>query len=145
MITVKDTPRATVRVSFDGRVTKAFHGPKAKERFENEVKILRHLGRKRCPFVPRLLNSDSKTLTIITTNCGSRVTHLDEERCREIFGQLEEFGVRHDDPDLRNVTYRQTDGCFCLIDFEFATLLEKPALHDEQEGDGTDDGRRHVH
>jgi hypothetical protein len=24
---------------------------------------------------------------------------------------------------MRNVTYRQTDGRFCLVDFEFATLL----------------------
>jgi hypothetical protein len=24
---------------------------------------------------------------------------------------------------MRNVTYRQSDGRFCLIDFEFATLL----------------------
>jgi len=132
MITIKDTLRATVRVSFDGTVSKAFHGPKARERFENEVKILQHLGRKNCPFVPRLLDSNSETLTIITTNCGSRVTHLDEERCRELFAQLEEFGVRHDDPDIRNVTYRQKDGRFCLIDFELATLLKKPIFHDKQ-------------
>jgi hypothetical protein len=31
--------------------------------------------------------------------------------------------VRHDDPDVRNVTYRFSDGRFCVIDFEFATLL----------------------
>jgi len=24
---------------------------------------------------------------------------------------------------MRNVTYRQSDGRFCLIDFEFATIL----------------------
>jgi len=31
--------------------------------------------------------------------------------------------VRHDDPDMRNVTYRAADGRFCVIDFEFATIL----------------------
>ena len=31
--------------------------------------------------------------------------------------------MRHDDPEMRNVTYRQSDGRFCLIDFEFATIL----------------------
>jgi hypothetical protein len=36
---------------------------------------------------------------------------------------LEKFGVRHDDPDVRNVTYRQSDGRFCLIDFELASIL----------------------
>jgi hypothetical protein len=31
--------------------------------------------------------------------------------------------VRHDDPEMRNVTYRFSDGRFCVIDFEFAELL----------------------
>jgi len=44
---------------------------------------------------------------------------------KELFEELENYGVRHDDPDKRNVTYRQKDGRFCLIDFEFATILEK--------------------
>jgi hypothetical protein len=62
-------------------------------------------------------------LQIITTNCGSRVQHLDEARTKELFAELEPFGVRHDDADMRNVTYRRSDGRFCLIDFEFATIL----------------------
>lgn len=127
MITVKDTQRATVRVSFDGQVIKQFHGPNARERFENEVFVLRHLASQGCSFVPQLLKTDSGTLTMVTTHCGSRVDHLDPERCQELFAQLEEYGVRHDDADIRNVTYRQQDGCFCLIDFEFATLLD-PSL-----------------
>ncbi len=124
MITVKDTQRATVRVSFDGQVIKQFHGPNAKERFENEVKILRYLESRNCPFVPLLIRNDPDSLTMVTTNCGARVDRLDEERCQELFATLEEYGVRHDDPDIRNVTYRQQDGNFCLIDFEFASLLD---------------------
>jgi hypothetical protein len=48
-----------------------------------------------------------------------------------LFAELETYGVRHDDPDLRNVTYRQSDGRFCVIDFEFASLLPeaKPGTH----------------
>ncbi len=125
MITVKDTQRATVRVSFDGQVIKQFHGPNARHRFENEVMILRHLESRGCDFVPKLLKADRKTLTMVTTSCGSRVDHLDEERCRELFEELEEYGVRHDDAEVRNVTYRQQDGRFCLIDFEFASLLDQ--------------------
>jgi hypothetical protein len=60
---------------------------------------------------------------MVTTNCGTRVDHLDEKRAREIFDELLPFGVRHDDAEVRNVTYRQSDGRFCLIDFEFATIL----------------------
>jgi hypothetical protein len=48
---------------------------------------------------------------------------MDDNKLKELFAELERYGVRHDDPDLRNVTYRQSDGRFCLIDFEFATLL----------------------
>ena len=128
MLKVKDTLRATVHLGFDGRVFKAYHGPKAQERFANEVRVLRHLEARGCPFVPRLLEADEQNLRIITTNCGSRVERLDEPRLRELFAGLERFGVRHDDPDLRNVTYRFADGRFCLIDFEFATILPEPKL-----------------
>jgi tRNA A-37 threonylcarbamoyl transferase component Bud32 len=120
---VKDTLRATVRITYDGRVHKTFRGPNAEQRFANEVNILRHLEARGCPFVPRLLEIYPDELRIVTTSCGSRVEHLDEERSRELFAELEDYGVRHDDPEMRNVTYRQSDGRFCLIDFEFATLL----------------------
>jgi tRNA A-37 threonylcarbamoyl transferase component Bud32 len=123
MLKVKDTLRATVNLSFDGRVYKTYHGPDAATRFANEVRVLRHLETRGCQFVPKLLEADSQQLRIITTNCGSRVEHLDAERLRELFAELETFGVRHEDPDMRNVTYRQSDGRFCLIDFEFATIL----------------------
>jgi tRNA A-37 threonylcarbamoyl transferase component Bud32 len=123
MLKVKDTLRATVNLTFDGRVIKAYHGPNARERFDKETHILRFLQDRNCPFVPRLLEADPEKLRIITNNCGSRVEHLDEARCKEIFAELEKFGVRHDDPDIRNVTYRSSDGRFCLIDFEFATIL----------------------
>jgi tRNA A-37 threonylcarbamoyl transferase component Bud32 len=121
---VKDTPRALVRLSYDGRVFKTFRGPKAEERFANEVRVLRHLEARGCNFVPRLLEEDLAQLRIVTTNCGARVEHLDESRVRELFAELIPYGVRHEDADMRNVTYRQSDGRFCLIDFEFATILD---------------------
>ena len=128
---VKDTLRASVRLGYDGRVHKIFRGPKAEERFRNEVRILRHLEEQGCPFVPRLLEADPKKLRMVTTNCGSRVEHLDEKRLAELFEELLEYGVRHDDPEIRNVTYRQSDGRFCLIDFEFATLVGEDGDEDE--------------
>lgn len=123
MLQVKDTLRATVQVSFDGRVFKTYHGPDAQERFNREVMILRFLESHRCGFVPRLLEADPVKLRITTTNCGTRIEHLDAERTRELFAELETYGVRHDDPDMRNVTYRQADGRFCIVDFELATIL----------------------
>lgn len=129
MLKVKDTLRATVHLSFDGRVFKVYHGPRAQERFENEIRILKFLEARGCSFVPRLLEADEKQLRIITTNCGSRVEKLDESRLKELFSELETFGVQHDDPDIRNVTYRMSDGRFCLIDFEFASIL--PENHEK--------------
>ena len=125
MLKVKDTLRATVHVTFDGRVVKVYHGPKAKERFDQEVKVLRYLEARGCNFVPRLLESDPQKLKIITTNCGTRVDHLDDQRLKELFAELETYGVKHDDPEMRNVTYRARDGRFCVIDFEFATILDE--------------------
>jgi serine/threonine protein phosphatase PrpC len=124
---IKDTARALVRIGYDGRVHKTFRGPAAQERFENEVRVLRHLEDRGCDFVPRLLAVEPGNLKIITTNCGSRVDQLDPERMKELFAELAPFGVRHDDALMRNVTYRTSDGRFCIIDFEFATLLEEHA------------------
>jgi PPM family protein phosphatase len=124
MLQVKDTLRATVNLTFDGRVIKAYHGPKAAERFANEVHVLKYLETRGCNFVPRLLEANEAKLRIVTTNCGCRVEHLDEKRLHELFAELEAFGVRHDDPDIRNVTYRQGDGRFCIIDFELAEILK---------------------
>ena len=123
MLKLKDTRRSTVKLAFDGRVFKVYHGPDAPTRFANEVRVLRHLEARGCPFVPRLLEADPETPRIVTSSCGSRVDHLDEQRTRELFAELEAYGVRHDDPEIRNVTYRESDGRFCVIDFEFAQIL----------------------
>ncbi len=120
---MKDTARALVRISYDGRVHKTFRGHQAKERFAHEVRVLRHLEERGCTFVPRLLEVAPEALKIITTNCGNRVEHMDPARQAEIFAEIELYGVRHEDRELRNITYRISDGRFCVIDFEFATLL----------------------
>jgi tRNA A-37 threonylcarbamoyl transferase component Bud32 len=120
----KDTVRALVRIGYDGRVTKIFRGSRAKERFENEVRVLKHLETRGCPFVPKLIEHDPAELRMVTSNCGARVEHLNEARQKELFAELEQYGVRHEDPYLRNITYRASDGRFCIIDFEFATLLD---------------------
>lgn len=123
MYEAKNTQRALVRIGYDGRVHKTFRGPQAKERFENEVRILRHLERVQCLFVPQLFEANEEELKIVTSHCGARVDQIGPAKVQQIFAELEQYGVRHDDPFLRNITYRATDGRFCVIDFEFATLL----------------------
>lgn len=122
---VKDTQRALVRVGFDGRVHKTFRGPKAQERFDNEVRVLRYLERRGCDFVPRLLEADPQALKIVTSNCGRIVEQISEEKMKSVYDELEQYGVRHEDAVMRNITYRVTDGRFCAIDFEFATILDE--------------------
>jgi len=62
-----------------------------------------------CPFVPRLLRKRS-----------AKAPHGDHQlresrgpsrrgRARELFAELLPYGVRHDDAEMRNVTYRQSD------------------------------------
>ncbi|WP_221030350.1 serine/threonine protein phosphatase [Actomonas aquatica] len=136
---IKDTARATVHIGFDGRVHKHYRGARARERFETEVAVLRHLEQRDCPFVPKLLESDPEALSIITTNCGTRVEHLSSRKLKLLFGELEDYGVRHEDPFLRNVTYRAADGRFCLIDFEFATLLDDPSVSLKPDPDPEDE------
>jgi predicted Ser/Thr protein kinase len=121
---IKDTVRALVRISYDGRVHKTFRGNKAKERFDHEVRVLRLLEANGCTFVPRLLEVDAENLKITTTNCGMRVDQLNPERQKEVFEELEKYSVRHEDREMRNITYRASDGRFCVIDFEYATILD---------------------
>jgi tRNA A-37 threonylcarbamoyl transferase component Bud32 len=121
---MKNTARALVRISFDGLVHKTFRGHLARERFEHESRVLRLLEAKGCTFVPRLLEADPEALKIVTTHCGTRVDRINPERQTELFAELETYGVRHEDQDVRNITYRASDGRFCIIDFEFATILD---------------------
>ena len=93
---IKDTQRALVRIGYDGRVHKTFRGHQAYARFSNEVRVLRYLESRGCTFVPRLIEVDEPGLKIVTTNCGSRVDQISPERLRELFAELETFGVRHD-------------------------------------------------
>lgn len=121
----KDGIRSIVRVGFDGRVFKTFRGTDADKRFANEVRVLTVLEERGCDYVPRLLEHDPDTLTIVTTNCGQPVQSISEEKCQELFGDLKQrYGVVHDDPFDRNITYSQTLGRFCIIDFELAQVLD---------------------
>lgn len=123
----KNTARAIVHIGYDGKVYKQFKGHNARERFENEVRVLKLLEERGCNYVPRLLDSNPEELKIVTTNCGSIVTHISGQRIKQLFGELErDYGVRHEDAFARNITYRASDGRFCLIDFELATILDEP-------------------
>jgi len=103
---------------------KRLFGPFAERRYRNEVRLLRYLQNRGCPFVPRLIQEDPKELYMVTSNCGTIVDSISDERLKSLFAELESFGVRHGDPFARNVTYNHHLGRFCIIDFEFATILE---------------------
>lgn len=123
MGTAKDTRQATVRIGYDGRVHKTYHGKSALARFDNELAILRLLERNGCDFVPRVLESDRKNLLLVTTNCGKVVEKISQRKVEELFAALEQYGVRHEDRFDRNITYNPWQGQFNVIDFEFATDL----------------------
>ena len=120
----KNTARAIVHIGYDGRVYKKFKGPQARERYENEVRVLHFLQKNGCHFVPRILEKDDDKLYLVTSNCGSRVEHVSEGKKKQLFVELEQYGVRHEDAEVRNITYDERQGRFCIIDFEFATILQ---------------------
>ena len=121
----KDGIRSIVKIGYDGRVHKTFRGTGKEDRFANEVRVLQVLEARGCEFVPRLLESDEESVTIITTNCGAPVDSLSEEKTAALFHSLEQdYGVIHDDPFARNITYNDKMGRFCIIDFELATVIE---------------------
>lgn len=131
----KDGIRSIVKVGYDGRVHKTFRGTDKEERFANEVRVLRVLEARGCDWVPRLLDEDSESLTIITTNCGAPAENtISERKAKELFQTLEdEYGVVHDDPFPRNITYDGRSGRFCIIDFELAEIKDAPEHQGEEE------------
>lgn len=124
MICLKSTERSAVHATFDGSVQKRYLGSHARQRLENEVRILSYLELRECPFVPRLLKVDRSTMEIVVTNCGYPVQSVTESKIKELFGSLRAYGVEHGDPEMRNITYRSMDGRFCIVDFEYAEILD---------------------
>jgi serine/threonine protein phosphatase PrpC len=132
----KDGIRSIVKVGYDGRVYKTFRGSDKDERFANEVRVLNVLEARGCDYVPRLLDNDPQTLTIVTTNAGSPAENsISKAKADALFRELaEEYGVVHNDPFPRNITYNQRMGRFCIIDFELAEVKSDPKqLHEEEE------------
>ena len=124
MANAKNTARARVYVGYDGRVQKWFLGPEAAERYANEIQVLEYLEARNCPFVPKIVERKDTDLYIATTNCGQKVEHLSQRKCDQLFDELKSYGVRHEDQAVRNITYNAGMGRFCIIDFEYATILE---------------------
>ncbi len=123
MISLKQTQRSIVKLAFDGKIHKRYLGALAFERLANEVRVLQHLEASDCSFVPRVVSYSLESMSVVMTNCGQPVQLLSDEKVAELFATLTQYGVEHEDASLRNVTYRATDGRFCLIDFEFATII----------------------
>ncbi len=125
MRNLKDGIRSLVKIDFYGNVHKYFRGTDKEERFANEIRILKALEERGCDFVPKYIESDESELHLVTTNCGSPAPDVSQKKCDKLFSKLEEqYGVRHDDPFSRNITYDDKAGQFCVIDFELATLLD---------------------
>ena len=125
---LKDGIRSRVRIDFKGQVHKKFRGHQKAERCENEARILKALEERACPYVPRLLDYQPQQHYIVTSNCGQPAPDISRTKSDALFACLErDYGVRHDDPEPRNVTYCSRLGRFCLIDFELSELLPEPA------------------
>lgn len=134
MISLKDGIRSLVRIDFQGRVHKQFRGTAADERCANEAKILKELEARECPYVPRLLEYYEEEDYIITTNCGRTAENtISRKKADLLFAELQEkFGIKHDDPEPRNITYDSRLGRFCIIDFELAEILPLPETPSEE-------------
>lgn len=122
---LKDGIRSKVKLDFQGRVHKWFRGTDSDKRYANEILVLKTLEERGCPYVPQVLEEHPEDLYFVSTNCGAPADGISKPKADALFHELEhDYGVRHDDPEPRNVTYNSKQGRFNLIDFELATVLE---------------------
>jgi len=121
---LKDGLRSHVRIDFYGNVHKRLRGTDADKRYANEVAVLKVLEERGCPYVPRLLEEYPEELYFVSTNCGKIAENISRQKADSLFEDLlRDYGVRHDDAEPRNITYDPKRGCFCIIDFELATIF----------------------
>ncbi len=132
---IKDTVRSLVRIAYDGSVHKTFHGTNKEERYATEVRVLKHLEAAGCDFVPRVIEHDDTKLYLVTSNCGQMVERLSKAKQQSLYDELEQYGVRHGDQALRNITYDSRRGRFCVIDFELAEILGESQTPGQPSGD----------
>lgn len=124
---LKDGIRSHVRIDFYGNVHKRLRGTAAAQRYATEVKVLKVLEQRGCPYVPRLLEEHPEECYFVSTNCGQPASQISKDKADRIFAHLErDYGVRHLDAEARNITYSDKLGRFCVIDFELAEILPPP-------------------
>ncbi len=124
---LKDGIRSEVRIDFAGHVHKRMRGSNVDERYETEVKVLKELERRGCPYVPKVLEEHPEEHYFVTTNCGRIASQITKAKADKLFAKLEaEYGVRHLDAEPRNITYNDKTGSFNIIDFELAEILPPP-------------------
>lgn len=122
---LKDGIRSKVKLDFQGRVHKWFRGTDADKRYANEILVLKTLQERGCPYVPQLLEEHPDELYFVSTNCGALAEGISRKKADALFAELEDdYGIRHDDAEPRNVTYNAKTGRFNLIDFELSTILD---------------------
>lgn len=125
MRNLKDGIRSLVKIDYYGNVHKYFRGTDADKRAANEAKVLKVLEDRNCPNVPRLLEFHPDENYIVTTNCGSPAPRISKKKSDNLYAALKKkYGVIHDDPEPRNITYCDRMAEFCIIDFELATVIE---------------------
>lgn len=124
---MKDGLRSHVRIDFYGNVHKRMRGSDVENRYATEVKVLKVLEERGCPYVPRLLEEHPEEFYFVSTNCGRPAPQITKEKADSLFAALEkDYGVRHLDAEPRNITYSDKLGRFCIIDFELAEILAIP-------------------
>ena len=98
MTIIEDSKRSLVKLDKEkGIIEKTFVGDNAKERFENEVNILKHLKNKGFDNCPELLDSDPENFVVTQTYVGEKLGEIDIAEHRKIHNRLIAFGVTHND------------------------------------------------
>lgn len=88
---IKDGLRSSVRIDFYGNVHKRMRGTDVANRYATEVKVLKVLEERGCPYVPKVLEEHPEEFYFVSTNCGRPAPQITKDKADSLFEALEKI------------------------------------------------------
>ena len=119
-------------------VTKKFKKTKeGRKNFMNELYVYLLAKEKKLKFIPKLIEYNISSQTIVTENVGKSLDFIPESDwigrekhlpgISKIYKGLEKYGLFHNDIRYKNIVWNKKTNKYYIIDFDFVSVKNKEA------------------